>query len=104
MKPLPRKHKCPSCGTSHNTPEDLKLVQAHHSLCLECGELCPYSFMAKDAVWKEAKLGYHDGVIHLACLAERLGRPILDEDLTEHEINGAIRWGWFQGVQEGRAK
>lgn len=53
--------------------------------CQDCKIPTPYPhyvYMAKDSVWKRAKLTYNENVC-LPCLAKRLGRKLTPKDFTK---------------------
>ena len=98
-KPYDGAHSCPDCGQHHNTPSNTKLLREHFSLCFACDEKVFYEYMVKDAVWKEARLKFEEGVLHLPCLESILGRELVLDDFMEavtgangNSINDAIRW------------
>ena len=54
--------------------------------CPHCKKETYDDYMVKDEVWKAAGLTYRQNV-HLRCLAEMLGRPLMPDDLTEVPVN-----------------
>lgn len=58
--------------------------------CKECHLPVDDQYMVKDELWKKFH-GSPRGVLHIACLEKRMGRPLTLDDLTRAPINLPLR-------------
>lgn len=65
--------------------------------CVHCGEENYEDFMVEAWVWRDAGLLSNSGRVHLACLAERLERPLVVGDFSRARINDALLFGYRMG-------
>jgi hypothetical protein len=76
--------------------------------CCHCGELCADSFNVSKELWSSAGLKQTDGIIHLFCFEQRIGRQLeVLKDFTQVPANrSAFVWyarGLDDGYEMGRA-
>ncbi len=77
-------------------------MQDHYTNCAGCGNTCGQDYMVKPEVWEASGTGYHDGVLHLACLAKKLGRPLTIDDFETHKCFFTVNATFFLGVELGK--
>lgn len=73
--------------------------------CFDCKRKCP-SYMVRNEVWMSAWPTYKKDKISteiylelcLACLRERLNRPLTIDDFTDSPINDGVRVGFELGI------
>ena len=87
---VPKKHACPDCGDRHISPNERRENIDRWTNCLHCGQFFAGDYLVLDCVWKAAGLKRRDGVIHLKCLEERLGRHLTMADFKPSPANDAI--------------
>ncbi len=74
-------HKCPQCYIHHLSPEERDEKRVHFGVCAHCEKPCADMFMLEDHVWEKTGLSYDDGVLHIKCVEELIGRRVTVDDL-----------------------
>jgi hypothetical protein len=78
-----------------------RLAEQHGNLdvvrsweCCHCGEPPGQDFyMVHDEVWEQAEVPEY-AQLHLTCLEERIGRPLVIDDFTDAPVNRLVHFGY----------